>query len=224
MHRQVLAIIAAFILFSNFSCPEECEDLFFRSTPGADLLVELVNPTTVYAVGDDITLRASFPAQLTTPSGLAYTISPNGGLVATEVYRILPDTNLLEPALSAFTVTTPQGTRIDPPALDTLNAAARLRYRCPEGNCSFAQTFSALEPGSYILRITGGSIDEINAPFQYCLPPTLSNTTLVNGNNVGPEAAESFWLTPYQFISGASTVVPAIYVEEEANVHFFVVE
>lgn len=224
MHRQILAVIAAFILFSNFSCPGECEEIFFGNNTGGELTVELTNPAEIYQVGDEFTLRADFSAIRPAPQGQRYTISENGGLIVTELYRIQDDTTVLEPAITAFEMSALIGTVIAPPVTDTLQAAIRMRYRCPEGNCSFAQSFRILEPGNYVLRITGGPIDEVSAPFNFCQTPNLSNTALLNGNNASLTETGRFLETPYRFGPQSSYVNAFILTEGAASVHFFTVE
>jgi len=223
MYRQFLFVATAFILFANFSCPEECEGLFFGGSTGAELTVALSNPTGIYQVDDEFELAASFSATLDGPRGLSYTISENGGLVVTELYRIRADTFLLEPAGDAFVGSIQEGELVPAPEEDELGAVVRTRYRCPGGRCSFRQSFRALVPGSYVLRVLGGPIDEIQAGFNYCETPNLSATTLSGGGNAGPAAPGEFFETPYgagfwpfhhEFIAA----------EGARNVYFFTVE
>lgn len=223
MYRQIIFLLAASLLFANFTCPEECESIFFSGSIGAALTVDLSNPDVTYSVGDEFELSASFSALLDGPRGLSYTISENGGLIITEVYRINPDTFLLEPALDAFTVEVEAGELLPNPAEDNFNAVVRAQYRCPGQACSYRQSFRALSPGSYVLRVLGGPIDEIEAGFNYCEAPNLSATTLAGGGNPAPDSTISVLETPYtpgfwpfydSFIS----------VEGAPNVYFFIVE
>lgn len=223
MYRQALFFISVCLLFTNVSCPEECESLFFGGNSGATLTIELSDTTEIHVVNDVLELNAQFPAIIDAPGGLTYQISENGGLIITEVYRINPDTFLLEPALDAFTVEVQAGELLPPPEEDTLNAVVRTQYRCPDQSCSFRQSFRALTPGAYVIRVAGGSIDETQASFNYCETPNLSVTTLVGGGNSGPASTEIFFETPYGrgfwpfFNSWIS-------VEGDPNTYFFTVE
>jgi hypothetical protein len=223
MYRQTLLLLAACLLFANFTCPEECESIFFSGSIGAALTVELSNSDITYAVGDEFELSANFSALLDGPRGLSYTISENGGLIITEVYRINPDTFLLEPALDAFTVEVETGEQLPNPAEDNLNAVVRTQYRCPGRACSFRQSFRALSPGSYVLRVSGGPIDEIQADFNYCEAPKLLVTDLVGGGNPGPADTVDFFETPY---IGTFFFLydPFIAAEGQRNAYFFTVE
>lgn len=225
MHRQTLAVIAAFILFSNFSCPTECEEFLGQNAEGADLTIDLLDPQALYTVGKEITMRATFPAQQATPQGMNYRISPNGGLVVTELYRITNDTVSLEAALNLFTVTAAAGELIAPPEGDLANSTIRLRYFCPDDNCSFAQTIRPQESGNYVMRITGGPVDEVIAPFNFCTPLRLSNTTLTGGGNAGPGVGEAdffYYRTPRQpFFTYINDGIVSL---GQSNVLYFTVE
>lgn len=223
MYRQFLFAAALLVLFANFSCPEECEPLFFGESTGAELTVELSDPAGTYTVGEEFELSADFSALLDGPGGLSYTISENGGLIVTEVYRISPDNFMLEPALDAFSVGIGAGELLPAPEDDVIDATVRTRYRCPDQTCAFRQSFRALVPGSYVLRVLGGPIDEIQAGFNYCEAPNLSATTLAGGGNAGPAAPGEFFGTPYGngFWTFHEWLIPA---EGARNVYFFTVE
>lgn len=212
------------MLFSNFSCPEECESLFFGESIGGALAVELSNPAETYSVGDEFELSVDFSATLEGPRGLSYTISENGGLIITEVYQISADTaDLLEPALDAFMVEILDGERLPTPDQDNFSAVVRTQYQCPNQNCTFRQSFRALTPGSYVLRVSGGPIDEIEAGFNYCEAPNLSVTTLSGGGNSAPTGTEARFQTPYGD-SFWPFYNPLISAAGERNVYFFTVE
>lgn len=223
MYRQTLALIFTCLLFTNVSCPEECEGLFFGGSSGAPLTVELSDTNGIYTVNDVFELNAQFSAIIETPGGQTYQISENGGLIITEVYQINPDTFLLEPALGAFVVEVEAGEILLTPEEDELNAVVRTQYRCFEQSCSFRQSFRALTPGAYVLRVSGGPIDEIQADFNYCEAPKLSITTLAGGGNPGPASTSDVFETPYgdtfwPFYN------PFIAVAGQQNTYFFTVE
>ncbi len=223
MYRQILFFVSVCLLFTNFSCPEECESLFFGGNAGATLAIELSDATEIHAVNDVLELNAQFSAIIDAPGGQTYQISENGGLIIAEVYRINPDTFLLEPALDAFTVEIQAGELLPTPVEDNLNGVVRTQYRCPDQSCSFRQSFRVLTPGSYVIRVSGGPIDEIQASFNYCESPNLSVTTLAGGGNLGPASTETFFETPYGRGFGPffNSWIP---MEGAPNAYFFTVE
>ena len=194
MYRIFLVALAVVVLFSNFSCPSPCEEEFFDSD-GAELIVALSDASGTFSVGDEFSLAADFPATMTTPRGNIFTISEQGGLVTAEIYRILPDTNLLAGARADFTTVVTEGELVNAAISDTTRAFV-LRYRCPAGNCSLRQTLRPQVPGEYILRVRGGNIDEISADFRYCGAPRLTATSLVGGDNFPPAYAETRFEVP----------------------------
>jgi hypothetical protein len=223
MYRQILFLVSVCLLFTNVSCPEECESLFFGGNSGATLTIELSDATEIHVVNDVLELNAQFSAIIDAPGERTYKISKNGGLIITEVYRINPDTFLLEPALDAFTVEVQAGELLPPPEEDTLNAVVRTRYHCPDQSCSFRQSFRPLTPGAYVIRVAGGPIDEIQANFDYCEAPNLSVTTLVGGGNSGPASTGTYFETPYGrgFWPFYDSLIS---VEGNPNTYFFTVE
>ncbi len=178
MHRTVILLLGMALLFCNLTCPDECE--FFPS--GGELTVQLENPAEGYVLGETIWLSADFPT-LQSVDGREYTISDNGGLVVTQLFRLAADSVTLLPARTAFSVQTTEGEFID--AVDGGDPAALyLRYTCSGGRCAFRHGVVPDSTGLYILQITGSAIDEVSSPFQLCYPPALTNTTLEGGGNL----------------------------------------
>ncbi|MBC6994746.1 hypothetical protein QWY85_06845 [Neolewinella lacunae] len=166
------------LLFCNLTCPDECD--FFPS--GGQLTVQLENPADGYDLGETIWLSADF-STLQSVDGREYTITDNGGLVVTQLFRLAADSMTLLPARTAFRTQTTEGEIVD--AEDGGDPAALyLRYTCSGGRCAFRQGVVPDSTGLYILQITGSAIDEVNSAFHICYPPALRNTTLEGGGNL----------------------------------------
>lgn len=205
------------MLFSNFSCPDQCDNEFGLAQ--ATISATLESPrTTPYAIGEPITISANFDAEQTADGNL-FVISENGGLVVTEVFRIGQDSASFVAAPGDFTFETTNGTVLN--AGSSANPAATvLRFTCPAGRCSFQQTLRPDTTGTYVIRLEGANIDEVGAPFRYCIPPSLRFSELVGGGNL-PEDELNL---PLQTDLISSFFWNPIAGDNQANVYYFTVE
>jgi hypothetical protein len=178
MLRNSLILLGSFLLFSGLSCPEECEVF-----SGIGVLeVVLQNPAESYLRGDTLWLNADFPA-IQGEGVNQISISENGGLVVTQLFRIGADSSSVLPGLDAFTPVEDEGFILaNRPEDDP--AATLLRYTCPGGNCRFRQGFVVDSAGVYLLQVTGSTIDQVAGAFDFCGAPTLAVTRLEGGNNL----------------------------------------
>lgn len=217
MYRNLLFLGGAFFLFSNFSCPDQCDEEF--GSPRGQITAQIENPQSeAYAVGESIWLSASFSAEQRLENDL-FTISENGGFVSTEVFQVLEDSLFFNAALGEFAFAASEGI-ILPLSANGNPAAVTLQYACSGGNCSFRQRFEARSPGTYVLRVLGGAVDEVSAPFRYCVPPAMEVTSLGGGGNI-PSGGEDR-LIQTELVS--SFFWEPISTQNQANVYYFTVE
>lgn len=187
MHRYILSALAFFFLFSNFTCEGECDFFEFDTIP---LDVQLENPATTYRQGDVLWLNASFPASQPFQEG-TFTIGEGGGLIVTQLFNFDGTSTELTAGLGNFTVQQDIGIPIENGTGDDPSASIT-RFVCPNGTCSYRTGFRLDSVGTYLLRVNGSAIDEVNEAFRYCNDPTFGTTTLVGGNNLAGETADSF--------------------------------
>ncbi len=179
MFRYPLLALAVLCLFSNFTCPEECEFFDFGTLP---LEVTLENPAGTYAPGATIWINATFPATQTI-NGTAFTIGAGGGLVVSQLFHFDSTVSELTAALADFTpmedvgMVVPNGPEDDP-------SAAITRFTCTGGTCAFRTGFRADSTGTYLLRVEGSALDLEEEAFRFCNDPSFGTTTLAGGNNL----------------------------------------
>lgn len=217
MYKYLLFLGGVFLLFSNFSCPDQCDEEF--GSPRGQISAQIENPQSeAYAVGESIWLSASFPAEQRLGNDF-FTVSENGGFISTEVFRVLEDSLFFNAALGDFGFDASEGVVLPLSANDN-PAAVTLQYTCPGGNCSFRQRFELQSPGTYVLRVLGGAVDEVSAPFRYCVPPAMDVTSLSGGANI-PSAGEGR-LIQTELVS--SFFWEPISTQDQANIYYFTVE
>ncbi len=217
MYRILLFFGGAFLLFSSVSCPDQCDNEFGLLQGEVSASVESPR-TTPYAIGEPITITADFAARQAVGEDV-FVISENGGVVVTEVFRIGEDSSSFVSATGDFTLEATNGELLAPTSSGN-PAAVTLRYTCPEGRCSFQQTFQPTTTGTFVIRMAGSNIDEVGAPFRYCVPPTLRFSELVGGGNLPDEGVN----LPLQTDFVSSFFWNPITEDNQTNVYYFTVE
>lgn len=218
MITRFLTLIFLLCIFSGTSCPSECEN-FNRSN--AILRTMLENPSSTYAVGETIWLNADFPATIMTDRGKDVTIGEGGGLVVNQLFRVNPDTNFMSAGLTAFTEVEDVGAVLERRSGEDPSASL-IYFTCPGGTCTYRQGFRADSVGTYILRVSGSTIDRIAGGFDYCAEPGFGATQLENGS-AGEELTLNFPLEYNARIRSFQTLLPFIR-ENDGNYFYFTVQ
>jgi len=175
----IFATLAMLVLFSNFSCPDTCEELFALN---AMLPAEIENRSNNYTVGETIWLRADFAAERSTGANGA-TVGENGGLAVTHVFTLAGDSTTLLPAGDAITFVEDNGQLLERRAEDD-PAAVILRFTCPDGRCGFRQGIRINQAGAYFLLVNGSTFELANGTNESCSPPTFRSTELGGASNL----------------------------------------
>lgn len=179
MYYKMLFFLALLSLLSATQCDEDCFDFF----SGGKLEVDLESPVgPAYALGDTLWLAADFSANLSEVDG-GTTISENGGLFVSRLFRIGADSSSVEAALDAFTPLATAGTLI-PEEDNNDPAASILRYTCPAGRCGFRQGFRLNAGGQYLLQVSGSGYDVQTERLSNCSLNAFSETTLNAASNL----------------------------------------
>lgn len=209
MYRYLLFLVAVFFLFTSGSCPGECEQFFF---PAGEISASVENPRAApYGIGEELLLTASFSARQQSDNE-TFTISDNGGFLVVEMLRMQEDSMAVVPAFSNFEIT--DGENQELPSITTDDPSRiLLPYGCSDGVCNIRYGFIPMIAGTYFLRLSTSFIDEVSGPFLYCVPPSLTVSSIVGGNNIpaainlplGSAPTSSFFFPPVDSFNQAST-------------------
>ena len=203
MYRSVLLLLAAFYLFTAADC-EDCAPLPPVLIGSLEVILESTLPDSAsYVVGDTVWFSAAFSREREANDG-AFMISEEGGLVASQVYRLVADT-LLQPAQEEVRVMEDLGV-VQRDAGSDPTSTRVLRYRCDQNECRFRQGYVLLQPGTFLLRVVGSSIippaGEIGGSCSSAdLAPTLEDTRLIGARS--PESLDLNDRTLDELLRGA---------------------
>lgn len=201
MTYRLLLLLSLYVLFTNFSCEEEC---FPRSAAITSLELDVIreNNEYVFDVGDTLWVNADFAA--TSPGGQLM-ITEGGGIVITHVSRRDSLMGIIGGRADIGSVAT-QGD-LQPTTVSQDNTAYVVRFFCPGGRCGYRQGFVPRRPGDYLLLIRGGQVDAINQDFQFCTDISFTNTVLNGEDHLDrwPEEASNAGDNPFSIgLRGAS--------------------
>lgn len=213
----MLKSIKYYVLLAACCClfAVECEDDCFFFDGGYTLTASVDEPDAGLSIGDVITVDADFPATGLDNLGRGG-VGPNGGLVHTRVLRLLPGSDTLGAAVSAFDVSSENGTLMTAPT--TLRGGwADWRFTCPDERCRFRLNYRAVQAGQYILQVNGGGFEEVREEFDYCGGAIFSDTELSNRRGPSGDTVRVF-ISPM----GPSEVRPEIF-SFQPNIHLFTV-